>query len=197
MEYYIKSFVSLRTLASWLWYPRASELFLHSSQHFQATFSCGLNSSTTKNTQHRWCYNSFCANVQSKSRQNKLRRGNTSQVRIVSANENSSILTCFEQLWCLNVWKEKCWCTLALKQKVNAFVDNKFETRSWGYSRSNKDKNYACLPRIFPRCIATWKPFSGLNLLYKQTGMGFCIDSLLFFTNYCIYWWYLANCNHL
>ena len=121
MEYYIKSFVSLRTLASWLWHPRASKLFLHSSQHFQATFSCGLNSSTTKNTQHRWCYNSFCANVQSKSRQNKLRRGNTSQVRIVSANENSSTLTCFEQLWSLNLWEGKMLMHFGFQTKSKCF----------------------------------------------------------------------------
>ena len=104
--------MSLRSSSTWLWHLRASQLFLHLFQHFWATLFCGLNSSTTKSTQHCWCHRSYCANTKSGSGQTKQRRGNTMKVRIVSANKISFTLACFEQFRLCMFGRKNCWWTL-------------------------------------------------------------------------------------
>ena len=176
MEYYIKSFVSLRTLASWLWHPRASELFLHSFQHFQATFSCGLNSSTTKNTQHRWCHGSFYANAKSRSRQINLRRGNTSKVWIVSANKNSSTLACFEQLRSLNIWEQKRLMHFGFRTRSKCFC----EQQIWNEKLTLQQKQQGS-----PICF-TSENFFNMNFNLK---VSFLLKSIIYINGHGFLHW--------
>ena len=171
----------------WLRNLQASPLLFHSIQYFSANFSFGLNPSTRKKRQHRWCHGSFQAKIKKGWRNIKLRDANSLKVRIVSANKNSSILVCFKKAWRWNNQKEKMPMDFYFGRTGKLFCWRQFSNEIGVLLENNNNQVSFPFWKKSAWGFQTRSIVLGTNILNKKTGIHCRASCLLLFINDCIY----------